>query len=140
LIIRVSRASYLVVGFLAVGVAPVALYGGAEHPEQARISPLTLLYIVPILVAVFIARTLTMVNSDGIIVRALFGQRALPWDQIKGLSVSGRSVYAVLTDGAVRLPSVRIRDLAAIAVASGGRLPEIPEAIPKYAPSPHRRR
>ncbi len=121
-------------GFLAVGIAPVALYGGAEHPEQAAISPLTLLYIVPILVTIYIARTLTMVNGDGIIVRALFGSRAILWDSVRGLSVSGRSVYAVLADGSVRLPCVRVSDLAAVSAASGGRLPELAEATPKYAP------
>jgi hypothetical protein len=134
LIIGVSRASYLVVGFLAVGMAPIALYGGAEHPTQATVGPLTLLYLVPILVAVYIARTLTMVNNQGIIVRALFGQRIMQWDEVSGLSVSGRSVYAVLSDGSVRLPCVRISDLAAIAAVSGGRLPEIAPAVPKYAP------
>ena len=101
---------------------------------------LTLLYVLPILVTIYIARTLTMVNSDGIIVRALFGQRALPWAEVRGLSISGRSVYAVQADGAVRLPCVRIHDLAAISIASGGRLPDIPEATPKYAPGGRRRR
>jgi hypothetical protein len=134
LIIRVPRSSYLVVGFLAVGIAPLALYGGTDHPQQATISPLSLLYIIPVLVAFYIARTLTMVNADGIIVRALFGQRALPWSDIRGLSISGRSIYAVLADGAVRLPCVRTSDLAAVSAASGGRLPELAQATPKYAP------
>jgi hypothetical protein len=138
-IIRVPRSSYLLVGFLVVGFAPIALYGGAEHPTSARISVLTLLYLIPVLVAFFIARNATAVGTDGILVRALFGRRMLPWDTIRGLSVSRRSVYAVLAEGgAVRLPCVRIRDLAAIAEASGGRLPEIPE--PEIIPAPGARR
>lgn len=139
LIIRTSRASYLVVGFLVVGFAPVALYGGVDHPTQATISGLTALYLIPVLVALFIARTATIVGSDGILVRALLGHRMLTWDAVRGLSVSKRSVYAVLTEGgAVRLPCVRIRDLAAISRVSGGRLPDIPE--PKIIAAPGRRR
>jgi hypothetical protein len=97
-IIRVPRSSYLLVGFLVVGFAPIALYGGAEHPTSARISGLTLLYLIPILVAFFIARNATAVGTDGILVRALFGRRMLAWDNIRGLSVSRRSVYAVLAE------------------------------------------
>jgi Bacterial PH domain len=139
-IIRVSRSSYLLVGFLVVGFAPIALYGGADHPTEATISALTGLYLIPVLIAFFIARTATIVASDGILVRALFGHRVLTWDTIRGLSVSGRSIYAVLIDGgAVRLPCARITDLAAISAASAGRLPEIPEAKVIPAPSGRRR-
>ncbi len=139
MIIRVPRSSYLILGFLVVGFAPIALYGGAEHPTQARISWLTTLYLIPILVALYISRNATAAGTDGILVRALVGRRMLPWDTIRGLSVSRRSVYAVLTDGgAVRLPCVRIRDLAAISAASGGRLPEITE--PEIIPAPGARR
>jgi hypothetical protein len=69
----------------------------------------------------------------------LLGSRRLGWDELRGLSVSGRSVYAVCVDGAVRLPCVRVADLAAVARASDGRLPAIAEATPKYAPSRRRR-
>ena len=139
LIVRVPRPSYLVVGFLVVGFAPVALYGGVDHPTQARISALTALYLIPILVCVFIARTATIVGTDGIAVRALIGHRMVPWDAIRGLSISKRSVYAVLVEGgALRLPCVRIRDLAAVSAASGGRLPAIPE--PEVIPAPSGRR
>jgi hypothetical protein len=67
-------------------------------------------------------------------VRAIFGQRAISWSEVRGLSVSGRNIYAVLADGSVRLPCVRVRDLAAISEASGGRLPDIPEVELKPAP------
>ncbi len=122
---------------MVVGFAPVALYGGVDHPTQATISGLTLLYLIPILAALFIARSATVVSADGIQVRAIFGRRLIPWDQIRGLSVTRRSIYAVLAEGgAVRLPCTRIRDLAAISAASGGRLPEIPE--PAIIPAPGR--
>jgi hypothetical protein len=135
LIIRLPRLSYVVVGFLVVGLAPIALYGGYEHPTQARISALTLLYVIPVLAAFFIARSATIVGTDGIGIRAVFGRRMLRWDDIRGLSVDGRNIYALLLDGgAVRLPCARMRDLAAISRASGDRLPEIPEARVIAAP------
>jgi hypothetical protein len=63
------------------------------------------------------------------------------WDEIRGLSITGRAVYAVGTDGAsLRLPCVRVSDLAAMARLSEGRLPDIPDAKPKYAPSRRPRR
>ena len=136
---RLPRPAYLVVFFLAVGVTPIALYGGTDHPLDATVSPLTLLYLVPILAVVFIARTSSAVDARGITVRAVFGSRTLSWDEVRGLSVTGRNVYAVSDDGSVRLACVRQRDLTAIAAASGGRLPELPPAPVKYAPSGHRR-
>ena len=65
--------------------------------------------------------------------RALFGSRPLPWADVRGLTVNGRSVYAVVADGAVRLPCVHVADLAAVSAASGGRLPELAEPTPKPA-------
>jgi hypothetical protein len=46
----------------------------------------------------------------------------------------------VLGDGAVRLPCVRVADLAAVSRASGGHLPEIADPVPKFAPQRRRRR
>jgi hypothetical protein len=92
-------------------------------------------YVIPILAIGFIARTATIVDGDGITVRALFGSRRLRWDTVRGISVTGRNVYAVTDQGAVRLPCVRIRDLATVAAASGGRLPELPR--PRRSTHPH---
>lgn len=136
---RVPRTAYVVILFLVAGISPVALYGGSENALNATISPLTLLYLVPILAIVFIARTATVVDSGGITVRAVFGQRRLPWTELRGIAISGRNIYAVTDGGSVRLPCVRQADLATMAAASSGRLPELPAAPVKYAPSPRRR-
>ena len=127
-VFRLPRSAYLAVLFLALCVTPLV-----QHPLVA------ILYVIPVAAAVFIARTATIVNEDGIAVRALIGRRLLPWDEVRGLSVTGRSVYAVTDDGAVRLPCVRVSDLAALSGASGGHVPQLPEATPKYAPSRRRR-
>jgi hypothetical protein len=122
------RPAYFAVLFLALAVTALV-----QHPA------FLVAYVIPILAIVFIARTATIVGADGITVRALFGSRHLRWDSVRGISVTGRNVYAVTDQGGVRLPCVRIRDLATVAAASGGRLPELPEATPKYAPSRRRR-
>jgi hypothetical protein len=122
------RPAYLAVLFLALAVTALV-----QHPV------FLVAYVIPILAIGFIARTATIVDGDGITVRALFGSRRLRWDTVRGISVTGRNVYAVTDQGAVRLPCVRIRDLATVAAASGGRLPELPQATPKYAPARRRR-
>lgn len=141
-VFRVPKTAYLMLLFLIVGAWPTALYGGQDGgaSSPAKIGPLIVLFLIPIGAALYIARTGTAVDEQGVTVRALFGSRRLPWTQIRGLSVSGTAVYAVLSDGSMRLPCVRQGDLGAVARASGGRLPDIGDPQPKYAPSPHRRR
>jgi Bacterial PH domain len=137
-VFRLPKPTYLVLIFLVFGITPLALYGGPGEGSPARISALTLLYLIPVLAAVFIARTSTRVDSSGIRVSAIFGSRMLDWTQVRGLSVTGRNVYAVTEGGSLRLPCVRQRDLTAIAQASGGALPELPEPMVKSAPGRRR--
>lgn len=127
-VFRLPRSAYLAVLFLALCATPVV-----QHPLASFV------YVIPVAAAVFIVRTATIVDDRGITVRALIGHRTLPWTELRGLSVTGRSVYAVTPTGSVRLPCVRLADLAALSAASGGHLPQLPEATPKYAPSRRRR-
>ncbi len=136
---RLPRTSYLVLVFLVLGVTPIALYGGAGESPPAKISLLTLLYLLPILAGVYIGRTATRVDAEGITVRAIFGSRRLRWAEVEGLSVTGRNVYAVIDGGAIRLPCVHQRDLTLIAAVSGGHLPELAQPLVKSAPSRRRR-
>lgn len=141
LVFRLPRSAYLAVLFLLFCAAPLAFANeGGNEGGPAGITWRIVVLALPVLAAVFIARAATFVSGDGIRVRAAFGSTSLPWDSVRGLSVSDRSVYAVLSDGSVRLPCVRVPDLAAIARVSEGRLPEIAEARPKYAPSRRSRR
>jgi Bacterial PH domain len=137
---RLPALAYLVVLFLVFGTAPLAFTGDGSYASRAALGPRALLLLIPILAAVFIARTRTVVDQTGVSVRALLGTRHMAWPEIRGLSVTERTVYLVCHDGSVRLPCVRINDLAAVSKASGGRLPEVPEATPKHAPSRQRRR
>jgi hypothetical protein len=130
----------VVVLFLVFCCMPLAFAADGGYGARAVLSPRALVMLLPVLAAVYIARTATVVSADGIRVRAAFGSRRLAWTSIRGLNVAERSVYAVVADGAVRLPCVTVADLAAVAQASGGRLPDVPPATPKYAPSRRRRR
>jgi PH (Pleckstrin Homology) domain-containing protein len=139
---RLPRSAYLTVLFLFFCAAPLAFArSGGDQGGPAGLTWRLIVLALPVIAAVFIARTATFVSSTGLRVRAAFGSRSLGWDELRGLSVTERSVYAVCTDGgAVRLPCVRVADLAAISRASDGRLPQLPEAKRKYAPSRRSRR
>lgn len=137
---RLPALTYLVVLFLAFGSAPIAFTVHGIEGETAVIGPQTLILILPVLAAVFIARWATIVDTGGITIRAAFGKRVVPWTELRGLSVTGTSVYAVLADGSVRLPCVRVANLGELSRASAGRLPEIADPRPKFAPQPRRRR
>ena len=137
---RLPALAYLIVLFLVFCTAPLAFAGDSNAGARSALGPRALLILCPVLAAVFIARTRTVVSENGVSVRAMLGTRHLPWHEIRGLSVNERTVYLVCHDGSVRLPCVRISDLAGVSKASGGRLPEVAEATPKFAPSRSRRR
>jgi phosphatidylserine synthase len=147
-VFRLPASAYLVVLFLLFGAMPLAFTRagftfnerGGEQGAPLVVGWHTLILLVPVAIAVFIRRTATFVSADGIRVRAVLGARRLPWAEIRGLAVSGRSVYAVLADGSVRLPCVRQGDLGAVSRASDGRLPALADPVPKSAPQRRRRR
>lgn len=142
---RLPRSAYLIVLFLVFCTVPLAFGDSVVHTaaddasgtsiSNVHIGPQIIVLLIPIAAVLFIARTATIVDGTGIRVRAMFGARALPWERVRGLSVTERSVYAVCTDGSVRLPCVRVANLAALSLASGGRLPRVAAPRPKAPPS-----
>jgi len=139
-VFRLPRTAYLVVLFLLFGALPFALggdIGSGTNPGIASFGPGLALLLVPIAAAAFIARTATAVDTDGITVRLLFGRRVMTWQQVRGVSVQGSSVYAVLDDGSVRLPCVQLKNLTALSAASGEHLPTLRD--PLYKPPPGQR-
>ncbi|MGH3948054.1 MAG: PH domain-containing protein [Pseudonocardiaceae bacterium] len=85
---------------------------------------LAVIYLLPIGYIVWVLRTRTVADVEGLTVRTVFTQRFLPWAALKGLAITRRSkVRAVLADGGeVTLPSVRARHLPALALVSRGRI------------------
>lgn len=138
-VFRLPKVAYGIVALLLFCVIPFAFTAGAgslrtNTTSHASLSWRAVFVIVPVLAAVYIARTATYVDSTGIRVRAVFGQRKLGWDEIRGLSINDSNVvYAVVGDGMVRLPCVRFNDLAIVSEASGGRLPEVARPKLKFA-------
>ena len=116
----VFRISPLMILFaFALGICAIPVAFGAPY--------LWLIYLVPVAVVVWTLRTRTVVDTDGMRVRRLVGGRRVPWDAVGGLRVDRRNtVHAVLTEGGeVTLPAVHVRDLPALAAASGGRVPDL---------------
>ena len=139
-VFRLPTLTYVPVLFLWVGAIPLAFAANSSEGAQGRIGIGILVLIIPALATLFVARTATVVNAGGVLVRAPFGKRVMAWNDVRGLSVTGRAVYAVLRDGSVRLPCVRVSMLSELSRASGGRLPELREPAVKAPPTRRRRR
>lgn len=106
------------------GLAIVGLvaFFGAIPVATARWYLLPVL-LVPLTVTVWAWRSGTDADADGLTVRALFGRRHLPWDQVSGFVPQGRRVSAVLdSGGALRLPAVTPNDLPDLLYAGGRKL------------------
>lgn len=148
MVIRLPRTVYIAVVFLAVGAIPIAFSAGqtqsvreaATRPDTGvALGPQLLVLLIPIIVAIFVVRTATVVTDEGLKVRAAFGSRMLPWSTLRGLAVRGRAIYAVQDAGVTRLPCVRLAHLGPLSRMSGGHLPELADATPKPAPQRKRR-
>jgi hypothetical protein len=77
--------------------------------------------LVPLLVAAWAWRSGTDADRDGLRVRALLGQRRVPWSAVSELGGDDRGrAVARLRDGReVPLPAVRAEDLPRLVAASG---------------------
>jgi hypothetical protein len=123
LVFRTPAVAVLAALLLAMGATPFAV--GAPG--------FTLIYLVPLGLIVWVVRTRTTADGEGLAVRRVFTSRSLPWSSLKGLRLTKRSgVHAVLTDDTeVALPSVRTRHLSALALVSRGRLDDpLPDEEP----------
>ncbi len=85
-----------------------------------------LVFLLPLGLAVWLLRTRTVVDAEKLVIRRVLTRTVLPWSAISALRVADRKwVRAVRTDGGeVVLPTVRTRHLPALALISGGRLPD----------------
>jgi hypothetical protein len=114
-VIKHPASAYLIVGFVAICVTAVVR------------APLTaLVYLVPALAALYVARTATIVDRTGLTARGLFGHQQVSWAELTGLRVlASGNVYAVAADNSqLRLPCVRGSRLGPLITAAGGRIPD----------------
>lgn len=120
-VIKHSALAYLIVAFIALCCTAVA------H------SPLLLLvYLAPLAAALYVARTATVVDEQGVHARAVFGSSAVGWDELAGLRLDrSGAVYAVdKAGGQLRLPCVRSTKLDPLIAAAAGRIPDPAAAGP----------
>ncbi|MFI7022630.1 PH domain-containing protein [Micromonospora sp. NPDC049900] len=109
----------------AILVAAIVATIGALPLAGAR-SYLLPVLLVPLAVAVWAWRAGTDADLAGLRLRALAGQRRIPWDQVAelGADPQGRAV-ARLDDGEqLLLPAVRREDLPRLVAAAGRGAPE----------------
>ncbi|HVW40475.1 MAG TPA: PH domain-containing protein [Amycolatopsis sp.] len=114
-VFRIPAITYLAIVFLMVCLIPVSFNG---------VPGLWALYIVPLGLIVFVARTRTIATPQGLDTRTMFGHREIPWDALKGLAITPRSkVRAVLADDSqLPLPTVRTRHIPVMSLVSDGRV------------------
>lgn len=121
-VFRISPLTVLVALVLAVCLTPLA--GAGPY--------LWLVYLVPIGVIFWTLRVRTTADAESVTVRRVVGGQRVVWGEITSLRVakakdpSRARVSAVLDGGAeLPLPAVHVRDLPALAAASGGHLPDL---------------
>lgn len=135
-VFRIPRTSFMAIALLTICVTPIAL---------GEIPYLEWLYVFPIALAVFVARTRTVATRDGLAIRTMFGKRDVPWSALKGLAITKKArVQAVLKDDTkVPLPTVRTRHLPVLSLVSEGlvadpsgqlKAEDIKPAEPKASP------
>ncbi|GAB3153687.1 hypothetical protein GCM10027290_46960 [Micromonospora sonneratiae] len=109
----------------AIWVAAVVAFIGALPLASARWYFLPVL-LIPLAVGVWAWRAGTDADSQGLRLRALFGQRLIPWTQVAELTAdqNGQAVVRLVDGSNTRLPAVRATDLRKLVAASGQRLDE----------------
>jgi hypothetical protein len=107
-----------------LGVMAALLFCVCALPLMLTVPFFWLVLLLPIAYCVWLARTRTTVDGTTVATRTLRGSRDVTWEDITSLRLDERSrVSAVLSDESeLPLPAVRLRDLSAVAVASGGRI------------------
>ncbi|MGQ0576349.1 MAG: PH domain-containing protein [Pseudonocardia sp.] len=121
-------------------VPPLASLGAvvlavAALPFAAGAPWFWLVYLGPVGIVWWVLRRRTTVDGEALTARGLLRSRRVPWAEVSSLRLGQKSrVSAVLADGAeLPLPAVHVRDLPALAAASGGWLPD---PYPRGAPPP----
>ena len=103
---RLSALAYLAVVILFFGTLPLAVAGNGTRLAPPVFSPRLLLLAIPLVAAIFIRRTATIVDTEGITVRAAFGSRrqATPGTSESSAPASWGGVAALAPSTFARLP------------------------------------
>ncbi|HEX8092384.1 PH domain-containing protein [Jatrophihabitans sp.] len=114
-VLKHPALAYLIVAFTALCCTAVV------HSKL-----LALVYLVPLVAALYVARTATVVDEQGVHARAILGSRTVGWHELTGLRLDrSGAVYAVDSSGGqLKLPCVRSTRLDALIAAGNGRIPD----------------
>jgi Bacterial PH domain len=123
-VIRIQKLAYLAVLMLFISVS---------FPVIGWPAAFGWLLVLPIGVAVWVVRSRTVITSETLELRSMFGSRSVAWTDVDGVRFPKRGwARAHLNDGTeVTLPAVGFDRLRELAAASGGRVPD-----PYLAPRP----
>jgi hypothetical protein len=110
----------------AVGILASLLLAACATPIAVTLSYGWLLYLIPLALIIFVMRTRTIVDGNGMVARTVFGRTVIPWDSLRSLRVQEKSwVRAVLDDDReVTLPAVRTGSIPLLSQVSGGLVPD----------------
>ena len=110
----------------AVGILAALLLAASATPIAVTLRYGWLIYLVPLVIIVFIMRTRTIADANGVVARTFFGRTVIPWESLRSLRVQEKSwVKAVLDDDReVTLPAVRTGSLPLLSQVSGGVVPD----------------
>lgn len=108
----------------ALGILAALVFLVCALPLMLSVPFFWLIVLVPVAFVVWLLRVRTTVDGQTVTTRTVVGSRSVAWDDIASLRLGRRSrLTAVLSDDtALPLPAVHLRDLPALAVASGGRV------------------
>jgi Bacterial PH domain len=95
-------------------------------PVALTVPGMTVLYLIPVAMVVWVLRVRTTVDADTIAARGTLRTQRVAWSDVTALRLRTRSrISAVLSSGTeLPLPAVHVRDLPVLAMMSGGRLPD----------------
>lgn len=115
--IKVSRIAYFAVPMLFL---VVFMFAGSSFAWFGW------MLLLPIVLAWWIHRLRTIVETDGLSAVGTFGRNHVPWSELDGLRFpKWGTARAVRTDGSeMRLPAITFQHLPLLSVTSGGRIPD----------------
>ncbi len=112
--LRMPRSALFAVGIFVICTIPLV-----------SVSPwLLILITLPVLAGIHVWRSGVDIDGDGVTVRAAFGSTTVTWADVAGVEVRRKGeLWLVRRDGgALRLLTLRLRDIHRLYQASQGRL------------------
>ncbi|TDP98068.1 PH domain-containing protein [Labedaea rhizosphaerae] len=110
----------------AVGILAALLLAACATPIAVTLRYGWLVYLVPLVIIVFVMRTRTVADGNGMVARTFFGRTVVPWDALRSLRVQEKSWVKAVLDGGreVTLPAVRTGSIPLLSQVSGGIVPD----------------